>query len=953
MTFLNQVAKHYVQDIASLAKTVFIFPNKRSLMHFRNELRQAAVPGTLTSVRTVSINDFFQKMYGVETTDRLRLVLSLYECYCRLNEKAEPLDEFIHWGRVMLSDFDNVDKYLVDASKVFVNVADFRGIEDTYEYLTEGQRKAIEHFVAHFRDRSGRLTVNMDIESADVKARFLRVWNLLAPLYTAFNEKLSEDKMAYEGKVYRGFAQKLLDGEDITSTLGRRYPGKEKFVFVGLNALNECEKTVLRAIRNAGQAEFVWDFSSKEIKNPRNRAAFFMKKNVEEFPQAFPLDTDGLARPHVKVVSVPSAVGQTKLAPAILSASNGKPNETVFVLADEGLMMPLLSAIPEEVETVNVTMGYPMTRSAIYSLMKAVGILQSSIRVVEDKVYFNHKSVSAIASSSLFKACVSDDEKAIMERVKTEASQYIPAETFEGETLQVIFRPVVMPDGTRVSLTTASQQQNIEMARYLKSVIETVSAHLDESDTHRVEAEFCSRYAESVDSLTAISFPVMPLTWLRTLDGLIRDESVPFEGDALEGLQVMGMLETRALDYRNVVILGANEDLFPHRSVDNSFIPPELRKGFGLPTTEYQDAVWAYYFYRLIQRAENVWLVYDSRTDGLLSGEETRYVKQLEYHFRFNIERITAVAAVKQLAEDEYIEKTPEDIEALRRGHLSASSLQSYLACPAKFYYQAVKGLKVDDEVAETMDAAMLGTVFHSVMQKLYEGKQAVTMADLRRILSEEEPLRALIRDEILHSVRALEIEGRNLVIEEVVLEYVRAAVRNDIRLLHESGSDQFRIIGLERKLKTVIDGFNFVGYADRIDSYKEGQVRIVDYKTGHVEDDDIKITDANAASVTDKLFGESNIGRPKIALQMYLYGRFAHESIVHPGETVVNSIYSTSRLLTTPLPDVEESVEFTRLVDERLSGLLGEIADTNIPFRRTCDKKTCAMCDFRSICGR
>lgn len=972
--FLRQTAAHYAGNPDKLTKTVFVFPNKRSARYFRKEMQgmvPAAEDGRRNIGRLVSINDFFQRIYGVETTARIPLILSLYECYKALNEKAEPLDEFIHWGGVMLSDFDNIDKYMVDASKVFVNVADFRAIQDTYDYLTENQRKAIEHFIAHFRDRNGRITVNMDSDSDDMKARFLRVWNLLAPLYASFNEKLEADGMAYEGKIYKACASRIKGGSDVTALMGARFPGRTRFVFVGLNALNECEKTLLRALRDNGLAEFVWDFSSREIKDPRNRAALFLRKNVEEFPQAFHLDINGLRRPSVRVISVPSSVGQAKLAPSILSETTGsKPEDTVFVLPDENLLMPLLSAIPDTYDTVNVTMGYPMTKSGVYSLMKAYCRMQLSVRIKDDTVYFHHKAVHNIFSNGLFRAVLSEEDAAVVEKVKREAKQYIPMADLQGTPLlETVFSPIMTEaqeegtDGTRpgslLNATLPSAAQNHAVEKTLKRILGLIAELIGgKTGTERdaatdVETEFITRYAECIDNIAGNDLDVLPATWMRLLDGLVRGESIPFEGDALAGLQVMGTLETRALDYKNVVIMSANEDVFPHRSVDNSFIPPEIRKGFGLPTTEYQDAVWAYYFYRLIQRAENVWLIYDSRTEGLLSGEESRYIKQLEYHFRFPLKKYTAVAPVMPLAEDAFIPKTDEDIAALKNGHLSASALQSYLACPAKFYYQAVKGLKDEEEVAETMDAAMLGTLFHTCMEKLYKGKPTVTADDIRSILADTRALRAMVSAEICESVKALEVEGRNLVIEEVVLEYIKGALRHDLDLLAKAGSSGFHIIGLERFLQKEIDGFKFIGFADRIDSYKDGEVRVVDYKTGKVEDEDILITDANAAAVTEKLFGETNTGRPKIALQLYLYDQFLHAGLVRPGEKVVNSIYSTARLMTTPLPDVEESEAFSSMVEERLHELLQEISNTAIPWRRTCDKHTCEMCDFRGICGR
>lgn len=973
-TFLQQVASHYAATPDALKDIVFVLPNRRSSLYLRRDIRNMVSEEDAKRVRIVSINDFFQVVNGVETSGRIKLLLVLYGCYQQLNTEAESLDEFLHWGNVMLSDFDNVDKYLVDAGKLFCNVADFREMEQTFEFLTEEQRRAIEHFVSHFRDRNGRLTVNMNADSKDVKARFLKIWNLLGPLYASFKDALKERDLAYEGMVYRSVAETLLGGGDIRAILSEGYHGRKKFVFVGLNALNECEKVVLRSVRDAHMAEFVWDFSSKEIRDARNRASFFLKKNVEEFPQAFVLDRDGLSRPKVTVVGVSSSVGQTKLAPTFLSETSGKPEETVFVLPDENLLMPLLSAVPEQYDTINITMGYPVDKSAIHALVRAFESLQLTMRVRDGKVTYYHKAVSNIFSCGLFKALGNEEDMKTAEKVKSEAKQYVPLEDLvnnDGRLVNNLFAPItlemtehIVHDLTKetfLDVNVVDVKQNaalgITLIRLLKLIATILRSAVAVGEDGAVDADmemdFTDRYIEAVESLMAFELPLLPSTWLRVLDGLVRSESVPFEGDALKGLQVMGTLETRALDFENICIMSVNEDLFPHRSADSSFIPPELRKGFGMPTTEFQDAVWAYYFYRLLQRAKNVWLVYDTRKEGLLSGEESRYIKQLRYHFRFPLDEYTAVAPLSPVAEDDCIEKTQADIDALKAGHLSASSLQSYLYCPAKFYYQAVKRLNMEDEVAESLDAAMIGTIFHEVMQKLYSEKRSVSVNDLRSLLADENAIRSLIKEGILTQMRGTEVEGRNLVVEEVILEYVNAALRHDLDLLIKSGSSEFRILGLERYVKTTIEGFLFIGFIDRIDTYRDGEVRIVDYKTGHVENDDINITDANAHSIAEKLFGKSNVGRPKIALQMYLYGKFANEGILHPGEKLVNSIYATSGLMTSPLNDVPESPAFVQEVDGRIKLMLDEIADTSTPWQRTQDRKSCEICDFRSICGR
>lgn len=943
-TFLSQTAQHYVNTPEKLKKTVFVFPSRRSLIHFMKEMRTMGAKGQLVGT---TINDFFYQIHGTHPTDKIRLVLELYECYKQINPKAESLDDFIFWGNIMIGDFDNLDKYMADAKGLFVNISDLKSMQDTLSYLTEGQRSAIEHFISHFKDRSGRVTVAGALGKTDMKERFLQIWDLMYPLYSAFRQRLLAAGMSYEGMVYRTLADSLNEGADIKTLLSKAYPDKDRFVFVGLNALNECEKTVLRKMRESSLAEYVWDFSSDEITNPDNKASLFIHKNLKEFPQAFAFK-ERLSRPHVTVISVPSGLGQTKLAPQILRQCEGEAEQTAFVLPDEELLMPLLSAMPQEVDTVNVTMGYPLKRSAIYSLIKALSGLQLSAKSKDGKEYFYHKAVSDILSNSLVKSILTDDEKNLADAVKAQGQVSVEQSSIgQGPLLGVLFRLVV------TNTQAPSSLQNTLINQYLKQAVMTVGALLGTSDKELMELDFAKRCAEALDQLAQIQLPVKATTYLQALDRLLSNESVPFEGEPLKGLQVMGTLETRALDFRNLVIFSANEDVFPHRSADNSFIPPELRKAFGMPTIEYQDAVWAYYFYRLLQRAEKVWMVYDSRTEGLLSGEESRYIKQLEYHFGFETKRLSAVSPVSVLEKDSPIEKTQDDIDALKAGHLSASSLQSYLVCPAKFYYQAVKGLKDDEDVVESLDAAMLGTVFHGIMERLYKGRRCVTQTDLGIMLASTDEIRSMIREGIMNEAKVIEISGRNLVIEEVVLEYVLATLRHDRDLLIKSGSKEFRILGLERFVKTEIEGLPFIGFIDRIDTYLDGKIRIVDYKTGHVENDDIMISEKNAQSVVEKLFGESNYNRPKIALQLYLYGVFAKQGIVKPGEMVVNSIYSTARLMTDPLPDVEECGAFTEKMQEGVKNTLAQITDLSVPWKRTSDKHICSTCQFRSICGR
>ena len=951
--FLKQVAGHYLAT--DIEGTCFVFPNRRSAVFFRKYLgdllREGGAERPMHAPMSLTINDFFYKVYGGEVTDRIRLLLELYESYKAVYPKAEPLDEFIFWGEVILADFGDVDKFLVDAKDLFADVADFKDIQDDFSHLSDVQREAILHFVGHFRDRSGRLTVRLDTDDATVKARFLQVWNILYPLYRDFKERLRTQGMAYEGMVYRDLAERLKGGEAVADILRGVFPQVRRYVFVGLNALNECEKTVLRRLRDAGLAEFCWDYVSEAVQDPRNKSSVFMKDNVREFPNAFKVDSDGLPEPAFHVVSVPSTVGQAKLAPAILARCNTEnPVETAFILPDENLLMPLLNSIPPEYASINVTMGCPLTGGAVYSLVGAVSAMQQRLREKAGGWFFYHREVRSIFSNSLFRAVLTPEEEAVVRKVKAAAKYYIPqADLQGGPLLDLVFRPMV----TRPK--EASAEQNRQFVKYLTDIVSYVGWKLRGVEEMLLELDFAKRCMQSLNLLGDIGLAVLPATWMRLLDELLSGEAVPFRGEPLEGLQVMGPLETRALDFRNVVLFSANEGTFPRRSSAASFVPPELRKGFGLPTFEYQDSVWAYYFYRLIQRAEHVWLVFDSRTEGLKTGEESRYIKQLQYHYRVPLERFTATARMELAPEAAAIPKSQADVDAIRTGTLSASSLQNYLFCPAKFYYAFIKRLKNEDEVLDAMDAGALGTVYHRTMQDLYGPylHKSLAVADLDRMLRDRKALKDRVRNNILLEMQTVDVSGRDLVVEEVIVEYVLRTLRHDKDLLVRSGSKGFEILGLEMEMTGTFEGFRIKGYADRIDSYLGGEARIVDYKTGKVEQDDIDISDDNAALVVDKLFGPANEGRPKIALQLFMYGLLAQERDVLRDRPLVNSIYSVSSLFTEPLEDRPASAEFIRLTRDRLKDLLAEMTDPSVPFRRTEERKTCEYCDFKMICGR
>lgn len=987
--FLKQVACRYYGALkGDMSRRLFIFPNRRSIVFFRKWLSEAvrddssAVP--MIAPEMLTMNDFFYKVSGAAVSDKVSLLLELYDCYRRLNAKAEPLDDFIFWGDVILSDFDDTDKYLADPRRLYTNVADFKEIQDSYSYLEPGQEEAIRHFISHFR-KGGKLTVSIGSDNPDVKERFLMIWNLLYPLYSDFNKALSSKRMAYEGMVYRALAERLRK-ESAADILAEVFSGADKAVFVGLNALNECEKLTMRKLRDASLAEFCWDYSSDMIRDKWNRASAFMSDNVREFPQAFIMDEDISGfRPDIKVVSVPSSVGQVKHIPAMLEEiaalhAGGRLSEvgkldrigsdTAIVIPDETLLIPLLNTIPPEIDAVNVTMGYPMTGSGIYGLMSSISALQLHARRRGDGCAFYHKQVSAIFSSGVIKAVMDDKAREVAARVKSEAKYYVPQNDLcEGWPFSLIFRQVIRD----ASSADAAQIRGFE--DYQLSILSEIGAKMSQMDDMALETQFAKRYYQTVSRLSAITLDVLPLTYMRILQQLTGVISVPFRGEPLKGLQIMGPLETRSLDFTNLIVLSCNEGVFPRRSVSSSFIPPELRKGFGLPTYENQDAVWSYYFFRMIQRASNVWLLYDSRTEGLKSGEESRYIKQLVYQYRYD--KMTRTVLRYDIGTQDgvgEIPKTQEDLERIKSMTYSASSLRSYLACPAKFYYSSVRQLSAETEVAESLDNGMIGSIFHDTMYALYLGGDALlpdfdmdrenVRAGIPRPLSEItssyvgsllSPGSRVINDKIRALIKKTfnsdEVSGRNLVIEDVLRQYVRRTLEKDLELMERCGTGKFRILGLEMEKWWRFGTWKFHGYIDRMDSFVPGKVRIVDYKTGKVEDKDVKIDASNAGAVADKLFGADVKDRPSIALQLFLYDRYVAEDV--KGMEVENVLYPVPSLFGSDILSSPECPEFDALAEEGLKSLFASLSDPGTGFRRTEDTGICQYCDFRKICGR
>ncbi len=930
--FLRSVAETLFSAAGNRLKDYcIVFPNRRSALFFRKYLGET-VNMPLFSPRLTTVNDLFASMSGLKVADRITLLARLYGVFTScVAGFDEPFDDFIYRGEVLLGDFDDIDKYLVDAQALYGNISDLKEIESRYDYMTENQKKAIASFWG---------TVN-DYRDNRNEAAFLKMWNSLYPVYDAFRKTLKDQGIAYEGMIYRDVIDRIDAGDNMVMSVLERY---ESIVFVGLNAPNSCERKLFDILKKSGKGNFYWDFYSDALRDPDNKSSLFMRDNIRRYPSFPPLpaDTDpGSCRPEVEVVAVPSAVGQVKYVHSLLkelSASGADMFRTAILLPDENLLVPMLNSIPEAIDTVNVTMGYPLVSSEVYSFVILLANLQERMTVrPEDGPLFHYRDVLGILEHSFFKRALPEWSERIRSLIFTENRIYIPAaELAEYSMSAAVFEPVLTEAGDTPRLLTA----------YMKRALEAVSLHVGS-----IDKEFLLGCYRSFNLLDRIGLKIRKDTYFRLLGRVISAVSVPFAGEPLAGLQIMGPLEIRALDFDNLIILSVNEGTFPTGTTAASMIPYNLRKGFGLPTYEFQDSVSAYHFYRSICRAGKVWLLYDSRSGGLMSGEESRYIKQLEYIYRYDIVRRNisfSLSPVQNTTDENELYMTDEEASALLSMKFSPSSISTYLRCSRQFYYRFVRMLKEPDTVSDEVDASAFGQIYHYVMQHIYRKGEKYGHAAMEELIAKAKTsgfLSEMIKAGFEETLKIKRISGKNRIAEEMVSRLVLQTLERDAAIpggfemisTEESKKDYF-ITGSGRRVL-------LKGIVDRFDKLDGNVYRIVDYKTGskHFE-----------MRTVSELFDRDRFEAGSHIFQLYFYLLLLEMAgKIKDPHGLLLEIYYTSELFSggknAILSDRNDYDEFRKC----LSGLLDEILDPEIPFGKTEDSRNCDYCPFLSVCGK
>ena len=945
-SFISEVAQslyeRYADDISSLT---ILFPSRRARLFFNDALSDI-VERPLWQPQWLSVDELMSEISGLQIGDRTRLIVELYKVYSRYHE--EPFDKFYFWGEMLLADFDMVDKYRIPADQLFANVIDIKELEADLSYLTPEQLQIVTAFWRNVIEGES-LT--------EEKRRFLAVWRTLAPIYHDYRERLTSLGIAYAGMVHRAAADMIDDGSAVLAK-PRRY------VVAGFNALSACEQRLMKFLATAADAEFFWDYDSYYTQHQEQEAGMFLRDNIVKFPPRVNISHDNFRNiKSVTEVSAVSNVVQCKYVAEILRelAAEGRlDKQTAIVLTDENMLEPLLHSLPEDIGKVNVTMGYPLRQSLAYSLVERVLDLQRHSRIDrEGKTLFYHTDVMGLLMHPYIADAAREQSQQLIATIRKNRRVMLDGEMCaEGELLTLLFKRV---------------EGWIALSEYLQDVISSVASTPQEIGDASRRTEFLAVIAENIaklhNSLSVCDIELSQSVYTSLLRRHLAGVRIPFEGEPLEGVQVMGILETRNLDFRNVILLSMNDDNFPgNHASQASFVPYNLRYAYGMPTPEHHEGVYAYYFYRLAQRCENLYMIYCSHADERSTGEPSRYIRQLEYETDFDIRHVEVGVDVN-LDEPECIEveKSEEVIASLQRflqpnatSKLSPTAFSLYLDCPLKFYFSVVARLYGEDEIEESVDDRILGNIFHYAAQKLYEGVIGTVNPgeQLKRVATTEyieQMVDEAIRHEYLHTEKSSpeDYGGDLTLIRSVLLRYMRNVIAYD------TANEYFSVLQLEKPVHYdfpfTVNGrelkMRFEGISDRVDRMNDGTVRIIDYKTGgkHLEYKDLEslfngTPDERISNITKTML---------YAMMMYHTSGADVRPVLYYVRTMHDVNYSP---MMTDKSRKESGAMYSAYREEfesLVASKLAEIYDPDVPFRQCEDDKTCRYCDYCAICNR
>ena len=955
-TFLKQVAHDlYNKTEGNFTKVAIVFPNKRASLFFNEYLAQES-DRPIWSPTYVSISELFRQSSDLSIADPIKLVCDLYKVFQKATGSKETLDDFYFWGEMLIADFDDADKNMADTHALFSNLKDLNELMDNYDFLEEGQKEALSQFFHNF-------SIN---QVTELKQRFISMWNVLGDIYTEYKALLESQSIAYEGMLYRQVIEQL-DVEALPYN---------KYIFVGFNVLNKVEHTLFKKLNEAGKAMFYWDYDTFYLNKTPHEAGEFIRRNLRDFPSELPASFfDNLNQPkEVTFIESPTENGQVRYLPQWIRENlTSQEKETAVVLCNEALLQPVLHALPDNVKHINITMGFPLSQTPAYSFVNALMELHTSGYNPNNGRYLFAEVISVL-KHPYTRQLSPEAEK--LEQTLTRDNRFypLPSELKQDNVLELLFTP---------------RRNNLDLCSMLSEALKEVAVIYQQQAASHSDA-FDQLYRESLfKTYTLVNrfhtlieskeLNVQAGTFQRLLTRVMSSSSIPFHGEPAIGMQVMGVLETRNLDFRHLIMLSVNEGQLPKAGGDSSFIPYNLRKAFGMTTIDHKIAVYAYYFYRLMQRAEKVTLVYNTATDGINRGELSRFMLQFLIEWGYPVLRKQLEAA--QSPQDStpiIIEKTPDVMERMKsvfdirnnpKALISPSALNCYLDCPLKFYYKYVALLSAPDEVTADIDSAKFGSIFHYAAEHIYKDLTAhgklISKENLETLLKDEVRLQTYVDNgfkELFFNLpqnEQPEYNGIQLINSAVIVKYIQQLLRNDLRYA------PFTFVGSEQRIFENIEIYTptgdiqsrIGGIIDRIDSKRES-LRIVDYKTGGDADtpanvQSLFIPDKKRsnyvfqtflyASIVCKKLREKNDSRLVAPALLYIH-RAASENyspVIQMGEP------------RKPKEPVDNFAQYEGDFRENLKTLLEDIFNPDISFTQTEIEDKCAYCDFRALCKK
>ena len=956
-TFLEYVAEDMLAKWGTdMSRIVVVFPNKRAAL-FMNEYMARMAGKPMWSPAYTTISELFGKHSEYVVGDSIKLVCDLHKSFVKCTGIDETLDHFYGWGQLLLTDFDDIDKNMADADKIFCNLKDIHELDDL-SYLTDEQRELLKRFFANFSHD----------QETELKKRFLSLWSHFGDIYHDYNQRLRNQGIGYEGAIYREVATR----KDIEFEY-------DTYIFVGFNLLQKVEQELFANLKKAGKAHFYWDFDTYYM--PRNNSAYtnaagkYIAMYLEDFPNELDVCSadiyQNMRRPKdVSFVMASTENIQARYASQWLREEGRclAGRKTAVVMCDEAILAPIIQSLPPEADKVNITSGFPLGMTPIASFVSL--LLDTYTSGIAGKGTCYRAQYASKLLRHAYTRYISDKANDVYATIKEQHLVYPDQATLtmngEDQGLALLFKTINIG--------------NVHLLHHVETIIKLIGVNAKDTEDAFLQESVFRMYTiiNRLEQLAANGDMDVDINTLRRLiKQLIAAATIPFHGEPVVGIQIMGVLETRNLDFKHLLLLSCNEGNMPKGVNDSSFIPYAIRKAHGLTTIDNKVAIYSYYFHRLLQRAEDITIVYNNTTDNGHTGEMSRFMLQMMVDGQQKIKHYNLLADNSPIAhKPKSVSKAgsiKEKLDGMKS--LSPSAINRYIKCPLMFFYQYVASIKEPDCEDDVVDNRMFGNIFHKSAQLIYDeimshNNGRIEKASIQKYLNTKGLLESIVdrafNEELFkvkNSMRSPYYNGLHLINRMVLIEYLRQLLHSDQR------TAPFEMLALEDAVYTQIAfetednnvrKIRIGGIIDRLDRVTDARtgvstIRVVDYKTG--------IQATRKIKEIEEIFSDMNISQKHsdYYLQAILYSLIVDNSTKYNKQKDCVSpallfVKQASKENYDPVLEIDSQKianvrEYKVEFEQHLKEVLHDIFNTNLPFTPTTDNTRCDKCAYRRIC--